>query len=338
MNTPQRTPLGIALHGFFYEYLPQLKGASAHTIHSYRDSLKLFLRFLAHDHDAVNTLSFETIDVNAIIKFLNYLETKRHNSTGTRNVRLAAIHSLFRYVASRFPEYLHLSQQVLSIPFKRTRLPTIDYFEFEELTALLNEIDRSTPDGQRDYVLLTLMFNTGARVQEIVNLKANDLQLCQPPSVRLLGKGQKERICPIWTNTARALQQYIEARGIDLKTPMTVFNNHLGTPLTRFGIGYILSKYVHKAAKTHPHLKTKRLHPHSIRHSTAVYLLKSGVDLDSIAHWLGHASPNTTYKYATIDLDMKRKTIAKASPPQTNSEPHISWRNNPDILSWLESL
>ena len=204
-----------------------LKGASTHTLHSYRDSLKLFLRFLARDHDSVNTLSFDTIDVNAIITFLNHLETKRHNSAGTRNVRLAAIHSLFRYVASRFPDYLHLSQQVLSIPFKRTRVPTIDYFEFEELTALLNEIDRSTPDGERDYVLLTLMFNTGARVQELVNLKANDLQLCQPSSVRLFGKGKKERICPIWTNTARALLHYVEARGIDLKSPMTVFTNRL---------------------------------------------------------------------------------------------------------------
>ena len=218
----------------------------------------------------------------------------------------------------------------------RTRV--IEYLEFEELEAVLDKVDRSNPSGRRDYTLLTLMFNTGARVQEVLDLKANDLQLSSPCSVRLFGKGRKERICPIWAKTARMLHEYLEERGIDPRRPVTLFINHLGTPLTRFGVRYILAKYVQKAVETHPSLKTKRLHPHSIRHSTAIHLLKSRVDPSSIANWLGHADTNTTNKYITIDLEMKREAIAKATPPHAASVSHSSSRKNPNILAWLESL
>jgi len=214
----------------------------------------------------------------------------------------------------------------------------IEYLEYNELMAVLDVIDRLTPDGRRDYALVILMFNTGARVQEIVDLRANDLKLSPPFSVHIFGKGRKERICPIWTNTAHILSQYVEERGIDIRKPVTVFINHLGTPLTRFGIRYILSKYIQKASKSQPSLKTKRLHPHSMRHSTAIYLLKSGNDLATIASWLGHASINTTNKYTTIDLDMKREAISKANPLGADSVSSSSWRDDPDILSWLESL
>jgi len=330
--------LGIALRGFFCDYLPQMKGMSLHTVHSYRDSLKLLFLFLSRDNGSVDTLCFDELAVNRIEAFLNHLETQRHNSTGTRNVRLSAVHSFFRYVATTFPEYLYLSQQILGIPFKRMRTRAIEYLEFEELETLLDRVDRSKPDGRRDYALLTLMFNTGARVQEVIDLKATDLQLSSPFSVHIFGKGRKERICPIWAKTARVLHEYVEERGIDPRKPVTIFTNHLGTPLTRFGVRYILAKYVRKAAETNPALKVKRLHPHSIRHSTAVHLLKSGVDLANIASWLGHVSTNTTNKYATIDLDMKREAIAKAAPPHAESVPNSSWRKNRDILAWLESL
>jgi site-specific recombinase XerD len=278
------------------------------------------------------------MNVNNIIAFLDYLESERHNSVGTRNIRLSAVHSFFRYVPSKFPEYFDLSQQILSVPFKRTQTRIIEYLEFEELTAVLNQIDCSKPDGRRDYTLLIFMFNTGARVQEVVDLKANDLLLSYPSSVHIFGKGRKERICPLWKKTTRLLREYVEERSIDLRKPVTLFMNHLGTPLTRFGIRYILAKYIRKAAQTHPCLKRKRLHPHSMRHSTAIYLLKSGVDLATIANWLGHVSTNTTNKYTTVDLDMKRDAIAKATPPHTKSVSHLSWRNDPEILKWLESL
>ncbi len=338
MKHTKSNELGFALQGFFHNYLPQLKGMSPHTVHSYRDSLKLLLLFLSRDNGSVDSLRLDDMTVNAIEAFLNYLETQRHNSTGTRNTRLSAVHSFFRYVATTSPELLYQSQQILSIPFKRTRTRAVEYLEFEELEAVLDKVDRSKPDGRRDYALLVLMFNTGARVQEVLDLKADDLRLSSPFCVHIFGKGRKERICPIWAKTAGILNEYIEERGIDLKTPVTVFTNHRGTPLTRFGVRYILTKYVQKAVDTFPSLKVKRIHPHSIRHSTAVHLLKSGVDLANIASWLGHSSTNTTNKYATIDLEMKREAIAKATPPQGESFSPSSWRKDPHILAWLESL
>lgn len=338
MNTKKTNALAIALHGFFCDYLPNQKGTSFHTIHSYRDSMKMLLLFLAPDNDSINGLGFEDISIKKIIAFLNHLESERNNSISTRNVRLSAVHSFFRYVPSRFPEYLELSQQILCVPFKRMRTRAVEYLEFEELIALFNQIDRSKQNGRRDYALLTLMFNTGARVQEVVDLKANDLHLSAPFSVRLFGKGRKERICPLWTKTARVLCEYVKEQNIDLREPTTLFKNHLGTPLTRFGVRYILKKYIQKAAEDHPSFIAKRLHPHSIRYSTAVHLLKSGVDLATIANWLGHTSINTTNKYATIDLEMKREAIAKAAPPHTKSGSHFSGRRDPDILNWLESL
>lgn len=338
MASKKFNQLGNTLQGFFSEYLPRLKGTSSHTIHSYRDSLKLLLVFLSRDNGAVYKLDMEDMTTSKIIDFLNHLESQRNNSAGTRNIRLAAIHSFSRYLATMLPQYVNLSQQILSIPFKRTTTRTVEYLEGQELKAVIDAIDRSKSDGLRDYALLTLMFNTGARVQEIVDLKANDLHLSSPFTVRIFGKGRKERICPLWAETAHMLHKYTEERGIDLRNSTTVFTNHLGTPLTRFGIRYILAKYIRKASEKHPSLKHKRLHPHSMRHSTAVHLLKSGVDLSTIASWLGHVSINTTNKYATIDLDMKREAIAKAAPPYAKTKSNASWHNNPDILAWLESL
>ena len=338
MKKRKSNQLGIALRGFLCDYLPKQKGTSPHTISSYRDSLKLLLAYLAREKGPVHTLSFDDMEVPKVLTFLDYLETERNNCTGTRNNRLSAVHSFFRYVASTSPEHVHLSQRILSVPFKRMTTRPIEYLEFEEVTAVLEEINRSRPDGRRDYVLLILMFNTGARVQEIVDLRANDLNLSAPFSVHIFGKGRKERICPIWAKTATLLREHVREQGIDLTKPVSVFKNHLGTPLTRFGIGYILAKYIRKAAEKHPALQSKRLHPHSMRHSTAVHLLKSGVDLNSIANWLGHANTNTTNKYATIDLEMKRQVIEKAAPPNPQCLPDASWRNDPDILAWLESL
>lgn len=336
----KRTPdqLGAALKGFLCDYLPKLKGASRHTIHSYRDSLKLLLVYLAGGNGRVDSLSFRDINVARIVSFLDYLETERTNCTGTRNVRLAAVHSFFRYVASGFPEHVDLAQQILSLPFKRTSTRPIQYLESEEITAVLQHIDRSHPDGRRDYLLVILMFNTGARVQEIVDIRGSDLHLSSHFTVCITGKGRKQRICPIWTKTANFLREHVEERGIDLTKPASVFTNHLGSPLTRFGVRYILDKCVHKAAEQCPALRAKRLHPHSMRHSTAVHLLKSGVDLASIANWLGHASLNTTNKYATLDLDMKREALAKTTPPNPEAKHDASWRQDPDMLAWLASL
>jgi len=329
--------LGAALKSFFETYVTELRGMSRHTRSSYRDSLKLLLIFAAgRQQRAVVDLSIESLGVDEIIAFLAYCETERKNGIGTRNVRLSAIHSFFRHVATAYPEHLSQSQRVLSIPFKRSATRAIDYLDFEEVNAVLEAVDRNTPDGRRDYALLALMFNTGARVQEIVGLKGTDLELTKPASVRIWGKGRKERICPIWPETATVLHGHLEERRIDIRQPVAVFTNHLGGPLTRFGVRYILAKHVSEASRTRPSLGKKRLHPHSVRHSTAVHLLKSGVDPASIAHWLGHASVTTTNKYAIMDMEMKRNVLSKTKP-LNNENPEPSWKR-PDILAWLESL
>jgi site-specific recombinase XerD len=329
--------LGAIVRDYFTDHLPRVRGTSPHTIHGYRDSLVLLLRFLSTLHKRpVEELNLKDLDPPGILAFLSYLERERKNSIATRNVRLTAIHALFRFVASRNPERLGLAQQVLSIPFKRAPERAIDYLEREEIDAVLKAIDRTTPQGARDYALLATMFNTGARVQEIADLRASDLQLTRPFQVRLFGKGKKERYCPLWPQTAGVLRSFSRERDLDLRSEACVFLNHHGRPLTRFGIRYILAGCLARASHDAPNLCKKRLHPHSMRHSTAVALLKSGNDLSTISHYLGHASPNTTNRYAKVDLEMKRKAIARVKPvPHQSRTP---WSKDPTVLDWLESL
>jgi integrase/recombinase XerD len=236
-----------------------------------------------------------------------------------------------------YPEHLEQAQRVLSIPFKRTANRTIDYLEVDEIRAILDGIDRSRPAGRRDYLLLVLMFNTGARVQEVVSLKSTDLRLTTPPSVKFLGKGRRERICPLWPETALLLKAHLHDCGFESEESPVVFRNQQGNPLTRFGARLILKRHVQRAAESSPALKRKRIHPHSLRHSTAAYLLKSGVDLSTIAHWLGHAHINTTFKYLAIDLEAKRAAIAKAKLIVAKAT-KANWRTDEELLRWLESL
>jgi integrase/recombinase XerD len=329
--------LGAIVHAYFTDYLPRLRGTSPHTIQSYRDSLVLLLRFLsARRNRPVAELDLEDLDPASILAFLSYLEQERKNTVTTRNVRLTAIHALFRFVASRNPERLNLAQQVLGIPFKRAPERAIDYFEREEIGSVLKAINRTTPKGSRDYALLATMFNTGARVQETADLRACDLQLTKPFQVRLFGKGRKERYCPLWPQTAAVLRAFSKERDLDLRSEGRVFLNQRGGPLTRFGIRYILARCLHYAYQDLPNLRKKRLHPHCVRHSTAFALLKSGVDLSTISQYLGHSSPTTTNRYAKLDLEMKRRAISRVKPVARQAR--TPWSKDPTILDWLESL
>lgn len=336
MSSRKPTLLARALRDFFADHLPRLRGMSPHTVRSYRDSMLLLLRFVvARYRRRPAKLDIDDITAERVIAFLQHLEDERHNTAATRNVRLSAIHAFFRYLAGQHPDRLEHCQRVLGVPFKRTRARAIQYLEYDEIQAVLAAIDRTKRGGRRDYVLLATMFNTGARVQEILDLRPCDLQLLKPFHARLVGKGRKERLCPLWRQTAELLAALLAESNHDPGD--TVFRNHRGQPLTRFGVRYILAKYCERAHQTAPTLEGKRLHPHSMRHSTAVHLLKSGVDLSTISHWLGHASINTTNRYATIDLEMKREAISKAAavghPP-----PDAAWRKDSSILTWLESL
>jgi site-specific recombinase XerD len=212
----------------------------------------------------------------------------------------------------------------------------LNYLEYDEIDSILKAIDRTTPQGVRDYALIATMFNTGGRVQEIVNLRVRDLQLIKPFQVRLFGKGKKERYCPIWPETAAVLRSFCKQSKIDVLPEAHLFVNHRGQPLSRFGVRHILLQRLDAARPTAPTLAKKRLHPHSMRHSTAVALLKSGVDLSTISHMLGHASPTTTNRYAKVDVETKRKAIAKVRPVSRKSR--TPWAKNSTILDWLESL
>lgn len=337
MKTELPNLLGAAIRDYFTNHLPRLRGTSPHTIHSYRDSIVLLLRFLSqHRKKPITGLELADLDPPGILAFLSHLEQERNNAVSTRNVRLSAIHAFFHFVAARNPEHVELAQRVLGIPFKRSRQRAIDYLEYEEIEAILKSIDRTTLQGSRDYALLATMFNTGGRVQEIADLRACDLQLTRPFQVRLFGKGRKERYCPVWPQTAAVLKTFCQQRNLDLRSDARVFLNHRGQPLTRFGIRHILRRCLSSACRTATNLRKKRLHPHSIRHSTAIALLKSGVDLSTISHLLGHASPATTNRYAKVDLEMKRKAIAKVKPvPRRSRTP---WSKDHTILDWLESL
>jgi site-specific recombinase XerD len=278
--------------------------------------------------------------VEKITAFLQSLETSRKNRVSTRNVRLSAIHSFFRYLGGQHPEHLEQAQRILSVPFKRTGSREIQHLDFEEIQAVLKavEADDGQGNGCRDLALLGLMFNTGARVSEIVGLQTADLHLSAPCSILFRGKGNKERTCPIWPETAGLLEKLLERQDSVPGPTAPVFLNDRGGRLTRFGVRLILNKYVEKAASQRPSLERKRLHPHSIRHSTALHLLRSGVDLSTIAHWLGHVSVNTTNKYLCLDLEAKREALAKAKPLLKPGHRSTKWRRDPDLMAWLTAL
>ena len=338
MNPRKTSSLAVTLQGFFSDYLPRQRALSPHTLHSYRDSLKLLLQFVAGKNGDPSRLTLEALSVERVAAFLQHLQTGRGNQSSTRNVRLSAIHSFFRYVGVQCPEHLAQAQRILSLPFKRSATREIQHLSFEEIQAVLGVINRTTTAGRRDLALLSLMFNTGARVSEIAGLQTADLQLACPASVVLHGKGRKERTCPLWPETAHLLRQVLEERGVPVRPSVPLFLNHRNQPLTRFGIRLILRKHLRQAARRESSLKHKRLHPHSLRHSTAVHLLRSGVDLSTIAHWLGHASLNTTNKYLAVDLEAKREALAKAEPLLNGGRRSGKWHRDRDLIAWLEQL
>jgi integrase/recombinase XerD len=261
----KNSTLALALQAFFTDYLPRQRALSPHTLQSYRDSLKLLLQFAAGKKGDPSQLTVEHLSVERITGFLQNLETSRRNQVSTRNVRLSAIHSFFRYLGGHCPEHLERTQRILSIPFKRTGTRQIEHFDAEEIRALLKTVTLDAGNSGRDLALLSLMFNTGARVSEIVGAQTDDLRLSAPGSMLLRGKGRKERTCPLWPETTGLLQRLIEQWALAPAQSAPVFLNHRGGRLTRFGVRLILQKHVTKAAQGHASLKHKRLHPHSVR-------------------------------------------------------------------------
>ena len=341
MRAQRPNDLGRAIERFFREYLPTLRGTSRHTIRNYRDAAVLFLRFAStQTATAIEDLDLGDFTAQQVRDFLAFLEAERHNGVATRNARLAALHTFARFLLTEQPAHLAELQRVLGVPFKRgARNAPIEYLEPGEVEALLKSIDRSTPSGKRDYALFALMLNTGARVQEILDLRLCDIRTEPPHQVRLRGKGGKTRLCPIWPQTAQLLRQLSEraAHSGDREAPL--FVNRQGAKLTRFGVRYLLKKHIQAGATAISTLREKRIHPHSLRHTTAIFLLKAGVDFATISQWLGHSTLNTTMTYARADLDLKRQALMQVfpeilAPPRAG---HVT-SAAVNIVDWLKRL
>ena len=335
-----KTDIATPIRGFFEQHLLSQRGLSGHTVLAYRDALKLYLDFVCRLHRKTSVaLTLEDLTADTVRGFLDHLERVRKNSVPTRNARLAAIHAFFNYLASIDPRHLAQAQSILAVPFKRQSHRVAEYLEREEMLKVFAGLDGRTLQGQRDDALLRLLYNTGMRVQELVDLDVNHLRFSRPCSVRIFGKGRKERTCPLWKETVAAIKTYLEKRDVRLDDPTPLFVNHDGNRLTRFGVRYIVARRVSEGANSCPSLLTKRVSPHTIRHTTAMHLLQSNVDLNMIRSWLGHASIETTNGYVEIDLEMKCKTLKSAEkliPAKAGRK--CSWLDDDKLLSWLAKL
>ena len=329
-------PLASFIKRFFSHYLPIQKGLSVNTIAAYRDAVKLLLCYAADTLKiALDALTVEDIREKIVLGFLDQLEQSRGCSTRTRNARLAAIRSLFEYIARQEPVLLVHCAQIRAIPIKRAVHQTIDYLQEKEMQAVLDAVDVNSRTGMRDKALLMLLYNTGARVSEIVALELDDLRLDDAAQIRLLGKGRKERACPLWPETVAVLKSYLHQRTPKQPSVQQVFLNANDAPVTRFGIRHITRKYGAQAQVKQPHQTAKRVNPHTIRHTSAMHLLRAGNDINMVSYWLGHADINTTHVYVEIDMQMKQKMIARAGAPKLGKQ--SPWQR-PQVLHWLNRL
>jgi site-specific recombinase XerD len=282
-------------------------------------------------------LTLDHIGRDTVLAFLEHLEQQRGNAAVTRNARLAAIHSLYRFMAAEDPAALYVCQQVVAIPYKQVPTRSITCLPRTDIEHLLSTINRSSALGRRDVALLQFLYNTGGRAQETVDVRLPAVRFDAPAQVRLFGKRRKERLCPLWPETIELLRAMLKDRNTRSMTEdVPLFLNAAGRPLTRFGLRHIVQTRVAAATILRPTLARTRISPHSFRHATALHLLQSGVELNVVRSWLGHASIQTTHAYIEIDLEMKRAAIEACEPPGIRS-PLPSWRD-PDLLTWLEAL
>jgi len=322
------------LQDFFCQRLIGQRNVTATTVAAYRDAFRLLLRYTESQlHLSPVAVTLADLDAPLILGFLDHLEKERGNCVRSRNLRLVAIRSFLRYAAHRDPTALPTIQRVLAIPMKRFDRPLLGFLSHPEMQAILEAPDRSTWSGQRDHVMLTTFYNTGARVSEIVALRVSDLDLVGGASVRIRGKGRKERTTPLWRSTAKLLSDWLGRLSPDPGTPL--FPNRHGRLLSRSGVEQRLRASVTAAEKSCPSLRGRRISPHTLRHTTAMHLLQSGVDLTVIALWLGHESPVTTHRYIEADLAMKERALSSIQEPPSR---RLRFRATDRLLTFLDSL
>jgi integrase/recombinase XerD len=329
-----RNLLGPWIRRFLLEHMVAERNLSLNTQASYRDTLTLLLPFAAKlgDH-AIDRMTVEDLSPAIVRQFLEHVERDRKCSGATRNLRLSAIHSLARFIGMHSPVHLCWCGELRSIPFKKTAKTLVGYLEKSEMDALLAAPDRRTDQGARDYALLLFLYNSGARADEVAKLTIGRLRLTEPASVRILGKGNKTRVCPLWPKTSSVLTRLVAGRDIS----DVVFLGRTNQPMTRFGIHRIVTYYARLTTKSFVAMKDKRISPHSIRHTTAVHLLRAGVDINTIRAWLGHVSLDTTNIYAEVDLEMKAKALASVD---ISGLPVASHRATalPSLMAFLKQL
>jgi len=318
------------LRSFFANYLPSVKNLSGNTISSYRDAFRLLLIFCQDVRNLKpEKLCFKHFSDEFITQFLEWLQTERSCSISTRNQRLVAIHSFFRYVQVQEPAYLHLSQQILQIPCKKCSPPIVQHLTTEQVKEILASPNSRTESGRRDMTLLSVLYDTGARVQELCDLRVRDIRLEKPAMITLTGKGRKTRSVPILGNTADLLKQYLTEKQLlqNGKQDNPLFFNQQFTKLTRGGISYILQKYSSE----------RKLTPHILRHSKAMHLYQAGVNLIYIRDILGHVDIATTDIYARMDIESKRRALEDIYPDLT---PNVlpDWNRDENLLSFLNNL
>jgi site-specific recombinase XerD len=332
MNEPL---LGVWIRRFLLEHLITERNLSRNTQRSYRDAFCLLVAFACnHSKKTNDQLLVEDVTGDCVRAFLNDLETRRGCSVRTRNQRLAALHAFANYVGDRNPELIPWCRDVRIVPFKRATKNPLSYLEKDEIDAMLAAAGSNNKQGRRDHALLLFLYNSGARASEVAAVAIADISKdsAGTGTVSLRGKGNKNRFCPLWAQTMEELEPLIHGR------PPTeqVFLNRYGRPLTRYGVRDVVKRHADLAAVAVPSISKKRVSPHTIRHTTATHLLRSGVDLNTIRAWLGHVSIDTTNIYAEIDLEAKSKALEACQiDSPTTSKP---WREDPDLMEFLRSL
>ncbi len=332
--TAPSVPAAALVQAFFVEYLLNQKHASPRTLAAYRDAFRLLLRFVRETQGVEPALlTVDNLDAPVILAFLDHIERQRENSIRSRNARLAAIRSFFPFVEMREPAAIAVASRVLAIPVKRTERKLIGYLTRPEIDALLSAADLTNRDGRRDHALLLTLYNSGARVSEIIGVRRDEIVLDAPASLKLHGKGRKERAVPLWVKTTQVLRTWFQELGD--RFGGLAFPSARGGRLSRHGVSFLLSRLTDGAATACPSLRNKRISPHVIRHSTAMHLLQSGVDPAVIALWLGHESVETTHGYVEADLTMMENAMRKLAP--AGSAPR-RFKASDDLLAFLATL
>ena len=334
-NTDFATHLGK----YFTHYLPNERGSSPQTIDSYRYAFILFLEYMETKGMPPEKMVIANFTRDNIRGFLGWLESERGNSPATRNYRLAAMKGFVHYLKYEFPDYLDEYQRILAIPLKKTIQREISYLKTDGVELLVAQVDTGKKNGLRDYVMLLLLYTTGIRVSELIQLRVRDLSLTEPCTMRIHGKGCKGRYVPLLKTSIPHIQKYLSLMeyDCDARYNEALFKNHMGKPFTRQGINYVLKKYGCKARANGDASVPEDLSPHKMRHTTAMELLSSGVDLIYIRDLLGHSSVTTTEVYARADAQMKRKAIEAASKEIVPEEKSL-WDNNADLKNWLKNF